>query len=74
MIIQCKFELTLMFKCLFTNVLLILGLVHLIVEFKLRLEFNLFFKQTNKHKQIFFLTRVQAPRKQLDSFMVNAPS
>ena len=33
---------------------LILGLVHLIVEFKLRLEFNLFLKQTNKHKQIFF--------------------
>ena len=74
MIIQCKFELTLMFKCLFTNVLLILGLVHLIVEFKFRLEFNLFFKQTNKHKKIFFLTRVQAPHKQLDSFTVNAPS
>ena len=54
MIIQHKFESTLMFKCLFTNVLLILGLVHLIVKFKLRLDFNLFFKQTNKHKQILF--------------------
>ena len=56
------------------NYPLILGLVHLIVEFKLRLEFNLFFKQSNKHKQIFFFTGVQAPRKQLDSFTVNAPS
>ena len=43
MIIQHKFELTLMFKCLFKNILLILGLVHLIVESNLRLEFNLFF-------------------------------
>ena len=56
------------------NYPLILGLVHLIVEFKLRLEFNLFFKQSNKHKQISFFTGVQAPRKQLDSFTVNAPS
>ena len=59
---------------MFKNILLILGLIHLIVEFKLRLEFNLIFKQTNKHKQIFFLTGVQAPRKQLSSFTVNAPS
>ena len=56
------------------NYPLILDLVHLIVEFKLRLEFNLIFKQTNKHKQIFFLARVQAPHKQLNSFTVSAPS
>ena len=45
--------------CIYSNLVvpnnypLILGLVHLIVRSKLRLEFNLFFKQANINKSFF---------------------